>query len=122
VARLPEHEAGSIGKEEDGDSGNATEMAAEMGHSIAPDVAEEKNRDMEKLFSYTTIGGGTSEEGEGGATAANVGLSIAPEVFQERMNNVFNEMEMVCSYLDDLALVDRDPFDGCKGLMDEVYR
>ena len=81
MARLPKHKAGSSGKDEDGDSGNAAEMAAEMGPSLAPDFAKEKNRDTEKLFSYITIGGGTSEEGEGGATATDKGLSITPEVF-----------------------------------------
>ena len=40
-----------------------------------------------------------------------MGAACAPDVFQEKMNNLFNELEFVKVYLDDLLVITNGSFD-----------
>ena len=40
-----------------------------------------------------------------------MGAATAPDVFQEKMNNLFNELEFVKVYIDDLLVISADSFD-----------
>ena len=46
-----------------------------------------------------------------------MGVSTAPDAFQAKMNNLFNDLEYVCTYLDDLLILSSSTF---KDHLDEL--
>eukprot|EP00985_Skeletonema_marinoi_P026797 scaffold21121_cov98-Skeletonema_marinoi.AAC.1 len=51
-----------------------------------------------------------------------MGAATAPDVFQEKMNNLFNDLEYIRVYIDDLLVISADSFDDHLEKLSEVLQ